>query len=309
MVTVRVPATSANLGPGFDTLGMALELYNTVEMAEAPAGVRLYVEGEGAEALSRRPDNLVVSAAERLFAECGRSVSGLIVRLVNRIPVSRGLGSSATAIVGGLVAANHLVGSPLGTDDLLELAVAMEGHADNVTPALMGGVTVACNTGGRTRYLRFDPPPDLALGVIIPDRPLSTAEARRVLPDRIPREDAVYNLQRACLLVGALQAGRLDLIGEALGDRLHQPYRVSLLPGLDQVLSTSRRPGLLGACLSGSGSTVLVFLDPAAGPAERDQAVEDLAGAFRAHKIGCHVLSVRPALRGAQIDFAHGAAM
>ncbi len=277
-VTVRDPATSANLGAGFDCLGLALSVHNLVEMAEIPGGLRVAVEGEGAGRLPAGPDNLAVRAAEHLFAAAGRRPRGLGLRLVNRIPPSRGLGSSSAAIVGALVAANELVGRPLGRDELLHLAVSLERHPDNVTPALFGGVTVAATVSGpasasspeptpaeeRTVYVRFDPPAALALAVIVPDAPLSTEEARRALPPRVSRGDAVFNLQRACLLVAALQAGRLDLLPDALDDRLHQPYRGPLLPGLAEVLAGGRRPGLLGVTLSGSGSTVLAWLDHAA---------------------------------------------
>lgn len=297
-----MPATSANLGPGFDCLGLALAVHNVVEMEERPAGLQVTVRGEGAGSLSPGRDNLVVAAAERLFAAAGRRPSGLAVRLENAIPLSRGMGSSAAAIVGGLVAANALIGAPLGRDELFRLAVELEGHPDNVAPALFGGITVAVG-GGRAeapaRCLRFDPPARLELAVLVPDRPMSTAEARRVLPEAVPRRDAVFNVQRACLLVASLQAGRLDMLSEALEDRLHQPYRARLLPGLEEVLGARRRPGLLGACLSGSGSAVLVFLDPDSGGA--DGALEALAGLFRARGIGCRVERVRPSPAGAEV--------
>lgn len=314
MIRVRVPATSANLGPGFDCLGMALAIYNTIEMDEAPAeGVQVSVAGEGAEALSGAAGNMVAEAAERLFRAAGRRPRGLRLRVENAYPVARGLGSSAAAIVGGLVAANAMVGSPLGTDGLLDLAVEMEGHPDNVTPALLGGVTVACTVrdgagqdgGARTVYARFDPPPGLRLALVIPERPLSTAEARAALPAAVPRADAVFNLQRACLLVASLQAGRTDLLGLALDDRLHQPYRAGLLPGLAEALAAARRPGLLGGCLSGSGSTVLLFLDPGE-EALWGEAVDAVAGAFRRNGIACQVRFVSPSAAGAHVVASAG---
>lgn len=300
-VTVRVPATSANLGPGFDCLGMALSIHNVVEMAELAGGLHVEVEGEGAGELSTGPDNLAVRAAERLFAVAGRCPRGLFLRLVNRIPPSRGLGSSSAAIAGALVAANDLAGRPLDRETLLQLASDMEGHPDNVTPALFGGITVAASVAGRASYARFDPPPALAVAAIVPDVPLSTAQARRVLPERVPRADAVFNVQRACLLVAALQAGRLDLLADALDDRLHQPYRAPLLPGLAEALAEGRRPGLLGATLSGSGSTVLAWLDPAAPRAAREAGVEALAGRLRERGVGCRVWFVAPSAAGAEV--------
>lgn len=309
MIRVRVPATSANLGPGFDCLGMALSIYNTIEMEEAPQGLHLSVAGEGAEVLAGEAGNMVAEAAARLFHAAGRHPRGLRLHVENSYPIARGMGSSAAAIVGGLVAANALLGFPLATDDLLQLAVEMEGHPDNVTPALTGGVTVACTlqegTGGggggaRTVYVRFDPPPGLHLAVVIPERPMSTAEARAALPERVPRADAVFNLQRACLLVASLQAGRVDLLGAALDDRLHQPYRACLLPGLADALAAARRPGLLGGCLSGSGSTVLLFLAPG-DEARWGEAVDGVAQCFRQQGIACQVRFVRPSAEGAHV--------
>ncbi len=316
MVRVRVPATSANLGPGFDCLGMALDLHNTVEMEATAGGVEVTAEGEGAEALAGAAENLVVSAARRLFAAAGREPAGFRLRLINTVPLARGLGSSATAIVGGLVAANALLANPLDTLDVLDLAVELEGHPDNVTPALLGGVTASCLIGAsdgaraaagegggrRSVFARFDPPEGLSVAVIVPERPLPTAEARAVLPRQVDRGDAVFNLQRACLMVAALRDGRFDLLAAALDDRLHQPYRATLLPGLAEALAEARRePALLGACLSGSGSSVLVFLAPGredGWPA----AVDAVADAFRRRGVPCRTLFTRPSPRGAAVD-------
>lgn len=298
---MRVPATSANLGAGLDCLGLALAIYNEVEMAVLPAGLRVEVEGEGAGELSTGPDNLAVQAAARLFSAVGGAPPGLFVRLVNRIPPSRGLGSSSAAIVGSLVAANALAGAPLSRDDLLQLAVEMEGHPDNVTPALVGGVTAAAAADGCAVYMRFDAPAGLRVAAVIPDRPMSTAEARRVLPETVPRADAVFNIQRACLTVAALQAGRFDLLPDSLEDRLHQPYRGRIMPGLAEALAAGRRPGLLGVTLSGSGSTVLAWLDPAAPPAKQEEGAEAVAACFRRLGIGCRVWLAAPDTGGAHL--------
>lgn len=307
-VRVRVPATAANLGPGFDCLGMALSLYNEIEVEEAAAGCAVAVEGEGAGELAEAGRNLVLSALERVWAAAGRRPPGLRLRLRNAVPLARGLGSSAAAIAGGLVAGNALLGHPLGRQQLLDLALALEGHPDNVTPALCGGVTVACTVpagdggGGTVAYVRLDPPPDLALAVVVPDRPLATAAARAVLPQRVERADAVFNLQRSCLLTAALGQGRLDLLPAALEDRLHQPYRAALLPGLEEALARARRePALLGACLSGSGSSLLVFLRPGE-EAGWEAAVGRVADAFREQGIGCRVLPVKPSPHGALVE-------
>ncbi|MBX6377252.1 MAG: homoserine kinase, partial [Clostridia bacterium] len=297
---MRVPATSANLGPGFDCLGMALSLYNWVEIEETPDVDRVEVVGEGAASLVANADNLVVAAASRLFAEVGYRPRGLTVRLFNRIPLSRGLGSSAAAIVGGLVAANRLAGDPLTPDELLQLAVFMEGHPDNVTPAMLGGFTVACMANGRSLTVRLDPP-DLQLAVLVPDHPVGTHEARRVLPHHVEWRDAVANVQRASLLVAALTSGRWDLLPTALEDRLHQPYRLRLVPGLAEALAAARRrSGLLGGCLSGSGSSLLLFLAPGT-PSLTAASVEAVADELRLRGIGCRVLYLAPSRAGATI--------
>ncbi len=303
MVRVKVPATSANLGAGFDCLGMALSLYNIVEMHEAPGGIKVDVEGEGVQYLPRGPENLVIQVARRVFERVGYHPAGLNVRLVNAIPPSRGLGSSSAAICGALVAANVLSGGTLGNEELLQMAVEIEGHPDNVTPAFLGGVTVACMSGRRTVYARFDPPGGLRLGVIIPDRPLSTQEARAALPKTVAMADAVYNIQHACLLVAALTGGRWDLIGEALGDRLPQPYRAPLLPGLAAALEPKPRPGVIGTCLSGSGSTVLVFLEPGVDEETARSSVGEIADLFRNQGMGCRSMVVDPDTAGVQLTY------
>lgn len=302
LVRVEVPATSANLGPGFDCLGLALDICNMVEIEEAPGGrVKVEIAGEGAGDLAADAANLVATAAERVFSAAGRRPAGFHLRLENAIPVARGLGSSSAAIVGGMVAANALLGAPLSNDEILQLAFELEGHPDNVAPALLGGLTVACVSGSRALALRLDPPAGLPLAVLVPERPLATAEARRVLPTEIPRADAIFNVQRACLLLAALGDGRTDLLAEALQDRLHQPYRAALLPGLAEVLAAARRPGLLGACLSGSGSSVLCFLDPQASPEARQQGARALAAVFEGRDIPCRVLFTAPSAHGARL--------
>jgi homoserine kinase len=256
---VRTPASTANLGPGFDALGMALSLYNKVRVQIASADVRVTVEGEGAGGLESGADNLVYRAIERLYTEVGQAPPSVAITLFNQIPVSRGLGSSSTAIVGGLVAANALLGEPLDREQVLALAVEMEGHADNVTPALLGGFQVCSLDGSALTHLRVPTPPGLRAVVCIPDRAVSTADARRVLPTEYSRADAVFNLGRAALLVAAMQSGDASALRVAMQDRIHQPYRAGLIPGFDQAIQAALDAGALGSCLSGSGSTMLAL--------------------------------------------------
>lgn len=301
MVKVIVPATSANLGPGFDTLGVALEMYNVIEMAET--GILddvIEIEGHG-EALERPENNLVWQAAQRVFERLGYRPYGFWIREQIGIPVARGLGSSAAAIVGGLVGANALVermtGRPgLSTDELLQMAVEMEGHPDNVTPALVGGFTVACMEEGRPLYVRFDPPPQLKAVVAMPEVPLSTKKARGVLPGEIKLADAVYNVSRATLLVAALMSGKLELLSVATKDRLHQPYREALVPGLRAVLQAARDAGALGVALSGAGPSVIALVQDHAEAVERA-----MEAAFQWTGSDCRVRTVGLSRTGARV--------
>jgi homoserine kinase len=275
MVKVTVPATSANLGPGFDTLGVALDLRNTIEMSETGIlDVIIEVDGHG-EALERPENNMVYLAAMRVFQRLGYSPNGLHIREEVDIPVARGLGSSAAAIVGGLVAANALVeqmtGRPaLSRDELLRMAVEIEGHPDNVTPAMVGGFTVCCMDEERgPLHVRFDPPKGLQAVIVMPEIPIigkKTAKSRGVLPTEVSLKDAVYNLNRTALLVAALAQGRVDLLAVATQDRLHQPYRASLVPGLRSVFQAALDAGAKGVALSGAGPSVLAFVDRDAEP-------------------------------------------
>jgi homoserine kinase len=239
-VHVRVPATSANLGPGFDALGLALALYNEVTAAEAD-GVQVTVEGEGAGRLPTGGDNVVARGVRQAYEAAGRPFKGVALTCVNRVPAARGLGSSAAAWVGGLVAGNALLGRPLSPDALLALAARAEGHPDNVAAALLGGLTVSCALGdGRITTVTLTVPGGVRWVVLVPEVTSATAEARAVLPASVPRADAVFNVQRVALLLAALQAGRLEVLGTALDDRLHQPYRLRLFPWMPAVAEAAR---------------------------------------------------------------------
>jgi homoserine kinase len=256
-VVITVPATSANLGPGFDALGLALELRDRVELVAGAASPRVW----SSRPLPGGDDNLALRAAKRVCAEVGAEPSFLL-RLHLQIPVGRGLGSSAAAIVGGLMAANAWLGSRLPLERLLDLATEIEGHPDNVAPALMGGLCVACRGSGGVSAVRLAPPRDLVAALAIPERSLPTVAARRVLPARVPFADAVFNVQRAALLVAALATGRAEVLAEATRDRLHQPHRLPLVPGLAPAIEAARAAGAAGAFLSGAGPSVLALCHP-----------------------------------------------
>jgi homoserine kinase len=263
-VRVRVPATSANLGPGFDALGLALALHNEVTIEQADR-VSVAVEGEGSGRLDAGAKNVVARGAALAFEIAGRPFPGVRLHCVNRIPLSRGLGSSAAAWVGGLLAANALMDEPLDRDGLLAAATRAEGHPDNVAAALLGGLTVSCADGARVAAVSLPVPREIEWVVLLPETESSTREARAVLPESVPRADAIFNVQRVSLLLAALGAGRADLLDLAMQDRLHQPYRRRLFPWMDAVAAAGRGAGALGCVLSGAGPSMLAAVRPRGG--------------------------------------------
>src|SRR5262245_16488834 len=257
---VRVPASTANLGPGFDALALALALYNEV-VAEEADGVRVAVEGEGAGRLPTDERNVVARGVRSAYEAAGRRFRGCALACVNRIPAARGLGSSAAAWVGGLVAGNALLGSPLSREALLGLAARAEGHPDNVAAAVLGGLTVSCGTPHGVTALTLPVPKNLAWVVLVPEVTSATAEARALLPRTVPREDAVFNVQRVALLLAGLQTALPAALSVALEDRLHQPYRLKLFPWMPAVAAAARAAGSLGCVLSGAGPSLLAVVD------------------------------------------------
>ncbi|MFO7153777.1 MAG: homoserine kinase [Caldicoprobacter oshimai] len=261
MVRVKVPATTANIGPGFDCLGIAIDIYNTIEVEEYGEELYIKVVGEGCNEVPCDQTNLVYSSMQKVFDVVGYRPKGIRMTLINEIPVARGLGSSAACIVGGMVAANALTGFRLGLHELLKLAVQADGHPDNVVPALVGGMTAACLEGEEVLYVKMDPPPGIKLAVMIPDFELSTVQARQVLPDAIPVKDAVFNISRTAILVASFLTGRSEMLAVATQDRLHQPYRKALIPHWDDIFFYAGKWGAKGVFLSGSGPALVAILD------------------------------------------------
>lgn len=271
-VTVEAPATIANLGAGYDCLGLAVNLVLrvTIEARSAEPGtpdVDMTVDGEGLGELVADRSNRLIIALETGLTELG--VDGLDrlawrIEMVNPIPLERGLGSSAAATVAGLVATSPLVGGDgLDQATVLRLATAIEGHPDNVAPALLGGLTASIALEDRVESIRLDPPTDVAILAWIPDRRLKTSEMRRVLPNAVPRADAIANLARVAVGVAGLASGRSDVLALLTEDRLHEPYRAAAYPELPHLVDAARAAGALGACLAGSGSTVVAFVSSA----------------------------------------------
>lgn len=258
-VTVRVPATTANLGSGYDAFGLALAMHNTVsaELSSAPGRWHVTVVGEGERDVSLGSDNRVVSAMQRLFAEAGEPDTAARVFCRNAVPLGRGLGSSSAAIVGGLVAANALIGTPFGPDELFRMAAQLEGHPDNVAAALHGGFTICWSEDGVASTARIDPPLGIAAVCVVSDEPLSTAVSRELLPQSVPHTDAAFDAGRAGLLAAGIALGRRDLIHPGMNDRLHEPYRAAAVPDLETVREALLVAGADGAALSGAGPTVI----------------------------------------------------
>ena len=284
-VRVRVPATSANLGPGFDALGLALALYNEVTLEEADR-VSVAVAGEGSGRLDEGAKNVVARGIALAFEVAGRAFRGARVHCVNRIPLSRGLGSSAAAWVGGLVAANALMGEPLDREALLAAATRAEGHPDNVAAAILGGLTVSCADGPQVTAVSLPVPREIEWVVLVPETESSTREARALLPESVPRADAIFNVQRVSLLLAALGTGRADLLAQAMQDRLHQPYRLRLFPWMDAVAAAGREAGALGCVLSGAGPSMIAAVRPRAG----ESVVRAMERALRGAGIGGRAL-------------------
>lgn len=258
-VTVRVPATSANLGPGFDCLGMALDIWNSIAVRVGQSGFE--VTGEGEDTLPRTKENVVARCFRIPFEEAGLPVPEASIACLNEIPLDRGLGSSSAAVVGGLVAGNEICERPLTSERLLELAASIEGHPDNVAPALLGGCRIVVRDEGGLTAASVLVPDGLKAVLFIPDVPMSTEQARGHLADTVRREDAVYNIGRAALLVRAFVTNDMTYMATATEDRLHQPERQAIFPAMKNIIRAAIDAGAAGAFLSGAGSSVLALAE------------------------------------------------
>ena len=256
MVSIKVPATSANMGPGFDCLGIALDLYNHYEIEETASGLEII----GCEECYSNETNLIYISMQKCFEILNYQPKGLKININSSIPISRGLGSSAACIVSGVAAANELAGGKLSKAQLLEIANSIEGHPDNVTPALLGGMMIAVQDKGKVYYENVKIADNLRFCAMIPDFTLSTSEARAALPNNLTYSDAIFNISRATLLVTALANGSYDLIKYACEDSLHQPYRSKLIPGYDEIVQKSKELDCLGVFLSGAGPTIMAII-------------------------------------------------
>ena len=258
MIKIRIPATSANLGAGFDALGLALSFYNYVEMEESD---RVEISSADDIAVPTDESNLIYVSAKDLFEVCGKKLEGLKLRQTNNIPMARGLGSSSACIVAGLVGANTLLGNPLTTDDLVDLAAQIEGHPDNTAPALLGGIVTAVFDGRKVHWVKQEVFTKLKFAALIPDFELKTEKARACLPKEVSHKDAVYNLSRAALFSASLLTGKFENLRTAVHDKLHQPYRMELIPNCREVFDIAYTHGAYGVFISGAGPTIMAIAE------------------------------------------------
>jgi homoserine kinase len=262
-VHVKVPATTANLGPGFDALGLALNLWNEAEFVCAGDNkIVVAVSGEGKGKLPENAENAVAEAALQVYDLVGVHCSGLHIDCLNRVPLGSGMGSSSAAMLAGMLGANALLDNPLTDEEILKLAIETEGHPDNVAPAMLGGLVASVVHENRVFSMRLPAKANhgsIHATIVLPDFDFPTKQARAILPKQVERKDAIFNISRAVLVTEALRTGNLDLLGIAMKDSLHQPYRLPLIPGAVAALEAGKKAGASAVALSGAGPSLIAF--------------------------------------------------
>lgn len=257
-IEVSVPATSANLGPGFDCLGMAFALYNKTIFTKSDFDTTFEIHGIDAHKIPANEQNLIYTSACYLFDQVGKRPFPMHIEQHNAIPVGSGLGSSSTAVIAGLMGANGLLDFPLSREEVLDLAIGMEGHPDNVAPAMHGGLVLSLMHDEGTHVERIEVEPIQAV-VVLPDFKMLTEEARAILPTAVSRQDAIFNCSRIALLIRAFQTNNYDKLKLSMQDKLHQPYRLSLIPGAETAVEAAYQAGAKGVALSGAGPSIIAF--------------------------------------------------
>ncbi|MCY9663748.1 homoserine kinase [Paenibacillus alginolyticus] len=294
-VRVKVPASTANLGPGFDSLGMALNLYAWIDMAISEQ-TTIHLIGDQMNGIPTDKSNLIYKVAQMVFEQADVAHPELDIAMYSDIPLTRGLGSSASAIVGALAGANALIGNKLTQYELFQIASRLEKHPDNVGASLFGGIVVAFWDGEKAESIRIEPDDNLEVLVAIPAFQLSTEKARSVMPKQVAMKDAVFNLSHSSLLVAALSTGNLGMIRHAMKDALHQPYRAELIPGMKTLLEQAENHGALGVALSGAGPTMLALVDARSGQKEELEAF--LKDTLAKEDIEAQTLWLKPSVEG-----------
>ena len=310
-ITIKVPATSANLGPGFDALGLALDLWNEtifttdvgtderISPTDGKTDKRIFVsvQGEGAGLLAPNEKNLIVRTARVLAERRGKTLPPFQAECINQIPLSSGLGSSAATIVTGLLAGNALLENPLSQEEILDLAAELEGHPDNAAPALLGGLVVSTAEAGQVVARQIPIRSDIYITIAFPNFYISTKQARAALPRKVSVKHAVHNISRAVLVTEAFRTGDLDLLGKAMTDKLHQPYRLKLIPGAQSAMQAAREAGAAAGALSGAGPSLIAFsskAEPGIG--------EAMKRAFEAAGLSTRVFQLGISGQGAEIQ-------
>ncbi len=299
-ILVRVPATSANLGPGFDSLGIALDLWNEAEFIPTnDKKISLRIEGEGQGKLPTGASNAIVDAALQVYNLAGKPYHGMQIHCLNRVPLSSGLGSSSAALLTGMLGANAMIGEPFSREEILKLAIETEGHPDNVAPAMLGGLVASIIHESHVVSLRLtltDQRAPIHMTVVFPDFDFPTKQARAILPKQIELKDAIYNISRAVIVTEAFRLGDLNMLHEAMNDKLHQPYRIPLIPGAQAAVEAAKRAGALAVALSGAGPSLIAF------SAEPDRAIgEAMRRAFDAAGLQARIFQLEMSDHGAEV--------
>lgn len=300
-ILVKVPATTANLGPGFDALGLALDLWNEAVFESNPRGckgVSMTIEGEGADSLPTTAENAIVEAALQMFERVQQPCDGFCLHCINRVPLASGLGSSSAAMLTGMLGANALLGNPFDDEQVLRFAIEAEGHPDNVAPAMLGGLVASIVYEERVISIKLPARANrgpIHATVVLPDFYFPTKYAREILPKQVRRQDAIYNISRAVMVTEALRTGDLQLLGKAMTDTLHQPYRLPLIPGAEDAMRAARDRGAAAVALSGAGPSLIAFAprpDPSIGAAMQQ--------AFEAAGLQARIFELAPSYEGAE---------
>lgn len=299
-LVVKVPATSANLGPGFDALGLALDLWNETRVSMdrgTDKRIIVRVQGEGAGLLAANDQNLIVRTAQKLAERLGKTLPPFQAECINQIPLSSGLGSSAATILTGLLAGNALLENPLSREEILDLACKLEGHPDNAAPALLGGLVVSTTEEGKVIARPLPIRSDLCITIALPNFYITTKQARAALPRKVSVKNAVHNISRAVLVTEAFRTGDLSLLGKVMTDQLHQPHRLKLIPGAQSAMEAAREAGAAAAALSGAGPSLIAF------SANADSEIgEAMKLAFEAVGLSTRVFQLGVSGRGAEIQ-------
>ncbi len=302
-IHVKVPATTANLGPGFDAIGLALDLWNEAIFEThraADQGIAVTLEGEGTDRLPANAENPIVESALQIFALAQQPCNGFRVHCINRVPLSSGLGSSSAAMLTGMLGANALLGNPFSDEQILKVAIQSEGHPDNVAPAMLGGLVASIVHDDHVISIKLPARANrgpIHATVVLPNFDFPTQQARAILPAKVDRKDAIYNISRAVMVTEALRTGDLELLGKAMTDMLHQPYRIPLIPGAQAAMDSARRAGAAAVALSGAGPGVIAF-------ASKDEPVigRAMRTAFEAAGLEARIFQLAPTYEGAEVS-------